>query len=122
MSHTLATNSSTYTYNTPTLPYSTQNHASIAYKVFVFSISVILISLGLRIVLALFVLNNPFTRGLTILSDPLVMPFTRVFHDIHGMVQPATALAFSAYFFVYWIVALAHRLFRRNPRFVSPSY
>ena len=83
------------------------------YTVFAFSSAVILIGLGLRMIFALFVITGAFSKGLTIFTDPLVMPFTRIFNDAHTMVQASTAATFTAYYFVYWIIALVSRFLRR---------
>ena len=79
-----------------------------AYKITTFAITTVLICLGLRIIMALFVITGPISQGLTTVTDPIVAPFTAVFNDPHGMVQACTALAFTAYYAAYWLIALAY--------------
>jgi uncharacterized membrane protein len=97
------------------------DYANTAYTIFAFIISLLLIGLGLRIALALFVVTGPFSSGLTILTDPIVMPSTHIFKDIHGMIQTATALSFSAIYGIYWIVALLYKLFRVKYPYIQTS-
>ena len=85
-----------------------------AYTVFAFSSAVLLIGLGLRMLLALLVVSGAFTKGLTIFTDPFVMPFTRVFNDAHTMVQASTAAAFTTFYLTYWAIALISRFIRRT--------
>lgn len=113
MSHATVSDQN-YTYNTRTTPYNVHNYSASAYNIFAFSTAVLLIGLGLRIIFALLVVTHPFARGLTVYTDPFVTPYTKIFHDSHGMVQPATALAFSTYYVLYWLVSMSHRLYRRR--------
>lgn len=90
----------------------------IAYTVFAYTSALLLIGLALRIIFALLVVTNAFTRGITIFTDPFVLPFTRFFNDAHTMVQVSTGAAFTAYYLLYWIISLSSRLIRR-PRVIK---
>lgn len=90
-----------------------------AYSITAFALTTVLICLGLRILMALLVITGPISQGLTTVTDPIVAPFTSVFNDPHGMVQACTALAFTTYYAVYWLVAIIHRFTRQNNQYYS---
>jgi hypothetical protein len=84
------------------------NHTEIvkiAYSVFAFVSALLLIGLGLRVVMALLFVSGPFARGLTIFTDPFVLPFDHIFNDAHSMVQASTSAAFTSFYFFYLIVS-----------------
>jgi hypothetical protein len=84
------------------------------YTVFAFSSALILVMLGLRALLALFVVTSPLLRGLSVVTSPFVAPFAHIFHDAHSMIQASTATAFTFYYAVYWIVALVSHFIRQT--------
>lgn len=92
------------------------------YTVFAFTITILLVCLGLRVVCALLVISNPPLEGLTKLTDLFVLPFSRIFHDQHDMVQISTAFSFTAYYLLYWIVAFGSRFFRPTTRSSAAQY
>ena len=108
-----------YLHTTPVARHSCSRAEAIetAYTVFAFIMAVLLICLGLRIILALLVVTGPIAHGLTVISDPAVAPFTKVFNDAHQMIQASTALAFTAYYTSYSFVAMLSRLLRNRSEY-----
>lgn len=85
--------------------YSREERAEVTYAIFAFTIAVLLICLGLRVILSLFVITGTIPNGLVVITDPAVLPFTRVFDDAHEMLQGSTALAFTTYYGAYYIIS-----------------
>ena len=106
-----------YKYLTPTQPLIKPNRrefAAVTYTVITFIISLILIGLGMRLLFAFFVMDNAFTRGITIFTEPFIAPFTRKFPDSHEMLQISTASAFTGYYIFYGIMLLVSKVFSRQ--------
>ena len=115
MSHTTIHSNQTYKLlpaSTTRRRYSHKEWSQAAYTIFAFTITVLLICLGLRIILSLFVITGTIPNGLTIVTDPAVLPFTRVFDDAHEMLQGSTALAFTAYYGIYHVISILSRFVR----------
>ncbi len=98
----------------PTFRASKRDYLDTAYTIFAFTAALLLICLALRLILSLFVITGPIASGLTAVTAAPVAPFARIFPDAHEMVQVSTASAFTAYYFVYGLVAGVSRFVSRQ--------
>lgn len=94
----------------------------IIYNIFIFIITLLLIGLAMRILFALLLMDSAFSRGVTIFTEPFIMPFNTTFRDSHEMVQISTAAAFTSYYFIYAFVSITSKLFNRNQRIASKTF
>jgi len=87
------------------------------FTVATFIITLILIGLGMRILFALFVINDVFARGITIFTEPFISPFNRILHDSHEMLQVSTSLAFTFYYAMYGVTSFVLKLISKPKAF-----